>query len=56
MHFSPFPDTVYEWVEWMWRMSERSGCGEYLKRIFICVSPKNYPYVFLFCMDDNVEI
>ena len=38
--FSPLSNTVYEWVEWMWRMSERSrvnvgneraeqsGCGE----------------------------
>ena len=23
--FSPLSNTVYEWVEWMWRMSERSG-------------------------------
>ena len=23
--FSPFPNTVYEWVEWMWRMSKQSG-------------------------------
>ena len=22
--FSPLSDTVYEWVEWMWRMSKRS--------------------------------
>ena len=22
--FSPLSNTVYEWVEWMWRMSERS--------------------------------
>ena len=40
VHFSPSSNTVYEWVEWMWRMSEqsgvdveneraeRSGCGE----------------------------
>ena len=40
VHFSPLSNTVYEWVEWMWRMSEwsgvdvekeqveRSGCGE----------------------------
>ena len=42
----------------MWRMSsgmvvenERSGCGEYLMRIFICVWPKKYLYVFLFCID-----
>ena len=31
--FPPLSDTVYEWVEWMWRMSERSVCGQYLKRI-----------------------
>ena len=29
-------------------MSERTGCGEYLMRIFIC---KKYFYVFLFCTD-----
>ena len=36
MHFSPLSTTVYEWVEWMWRMSkqrrvdvERSGYGQY---------------------------
>ena len=23
--FSPLYNTAYEWVEWMWRMSERSG-------------------------------
>ena len=23
--FSPLSNTVYEWVEWMWRMSEQSG-------------------------------
>ena len=23
--FSPLSDTVYEWVEWMWRMSKQSG-------------------------------
>ena len=23
--FPPLSNTVYEWVEWMWRMSERSG-------------------------------
>ena len=23
--FSPKYNTAYEWVEWMWRMSERSG-------------------------------
>ena len=38
--FSPLSNTVYEWMEWMWRMNEqsgvdveneraeRSGCGE----------------------------
>ena len=31
VHFSPLSNTVYEWVEWMWRRSKRSGCGEYLK-------------------------
>ena len=40
-----------ERAEWMWRMSERSGCREYLMRIFICVWPKKYFYVFLFCID-----
>ena len=25
VHFSPLYNTAYEWVEWMWRMSERSG-------------------------------
>ena len=24
-----------ERAEWIWRMSKRSGCGEYLKRIFV---------------------
>ena len=38
----------------MWRMSKQSGCGQYLKRIFICVCTKIYSYVFLFCID-NVE-
>ena len=40
VHFSPLYNTAYEWVEWMWRMSEwrgvdveneqavRSGCRE----------------------------
>ena len=23
--FSPLSNAVYEWVAWMWRMSERSG-------------------------------
>ena len=55
--FPPLSNTVYEWVkwrmssEWMWRKSERSGCGEYLLRIFICVWQKKYFYVFLFCTD-----
>ena len=35
----------------MWRMSEQSGCGQYLKKIFICVCKK----ILLFCIDDNVE-
>ena len=30
---------------------QRSGCGEYLMRIFICVLQKKYFYVFLFCID-----
>ena len=34
MDFSHLSTTV-EWVEWMWIMSGRSGCGQYLKRIFI---------------------
>ena len=33
VHFFSFVETVYEWEEWMWRMSERSGSGQYLKRI-----------------------
>ena len=32
-------------------MSERTGCGEYLMRIFICVWQKKYFYVFWFCID-----
>ena len=24
VHFSPLSNTLYEWVEWMWRMSKRS--------------------------------
>ena len=40
----------------MWRMSERSGCGQYLKRIFSYLRlQKKYSYVILFCIDDNVE-
>ena len=31
--------------------NERSGCGEYLMRIFISVWQKNNFYVFLFCID-----
>ena len=50
VHFSPLSNTVYEWVEWMWRMSGRSGvdveneraeqsvCGQYLKRIRLLLS------------------
>ena len=45
--FSPLSNTVYEWVEWMWRMSERSGCGQYLKMIFICVCKKILSCVFV---------
>ena len=52
--FPPLSNTVYEWVKW--RLSsgvdvKRSGCGEYLMRIFICVWQKKYFYVFLFCID-----
>ena len=25
LHFSPLSNTPYEWVEWMWGMSEQSG-------------------------------
>ena len=42
-------DVENERVEWMWRMSEWSGCGQYLKRIFICICN----YVFLFCIDEH---
>ena len=60
--FSHLSNTVYEWVEWMWRMSKRSGvdveneranvCGQYLKRIFICVWQKNKLLcVFYLCID-----
>ena len=38
-----------EHAEWMWTIP-------YLKRIFICVCKKIYSYVFLFCIDDNVEV
>ena len=31
-----------------WRMSERSGCGEYLMRIFICVWQKKNTFM-CFC-------
>ena len=50
--FSPLSNTVYEWVGWMWRMSERSGCGQYLKRIFIFVCKKILLCVLL-CIDDK---
>ena len=40
-------------------MSEQSGCGQYLKTIrFLLAFEKNieiHSYVFLFCIDDNVE-
>ena len=35
-------------------MSERNGCGQYLKRMLFAFE-KKYSYVFLFCIDDNVE-
>ena len=36
VHFSPLSNTVYEWVEWMWRMSEQlSGCGESASRVYV---------------------
>ena len=41
--FPPLSNAVYEWVEWMWRMSEQSGCGQYLKRIRL----KNVSYNIL---------
>ena len=47
--FSPLSNTVYEWVEWMWRMSERSGCGQYLKRIF-AFAKKNTLMCFCFVL------
>ena len=39
-----------ERAEWMWVdvESERSGCGEYLMRIFISFGKKTNFYVFLF--------
>ena len=42
--FPPLSNTVYEWVEWMWRMSERSGVdvenerAECLKRIRVLLA------------------
>ena len=41
----------------MWRMSELSVCGQYLKRIrfLLAFTKKNSCYVFLFCIDDSVE-
>ena len=58
--FLPLSNTVYEWVEWMWRMSERSVCGLYVKRIRVLLAFAKkileiHSYVFLFCFDDNVE-
>ena len=44
-------DVENERAKWMWRMSELSGCGEYLMRIFICIWQKKYFYVFFFCID-----
>ena len=41
-------DVENERAEWMWRMSEQSGCGEYLMRIFICVWQKK----ILLCVFD----
>ena len=53
VHFSPLCKTVYEWVDWMWRMSQRSGvdveneqrsgCGQYLKRIRFCLHLHFFP-------------
>ena len=44
----------------MWRMSKWSVCGQYMKRIrFLLSFAKKileiHSYVFLFCIDDNVE-
>ena len=39
----------------MWRMSERSGCGEYLKRIFICIWQKSTFMCFCFVLIYSVE-
>ena len=35
VHFSPLSNTVYEWVEWMWRMSKWSGM-DVAKRGLLC--------------------
>ena len=48
--FSPLSNTVYVWLEWMWRMSEQSGCGEYLKRKFISVLQKRTFMCFSFVL------
>ena len=60
--FSPaLSNNVYEWVEWMWRMSKRSGCGQYHIWIGLFLFALFFyfleirSYVFLFCIDDNVE-
>ena len=69
--FSPLYNAVYEWVEWMWGMSERSRVdveneeAECMWTIseedkvftFICKKEilEMHSYVFLFCIDDNVE-
>ena len=68
--FPPLSNTVYEWVEWMWRMSERSGVDVENERVecMWTISEEDkgitsvckkileiHSYVFLFCFDDNVE-
>ena len=39
-----------ERAEWLWRMSEQSGCGEYLMRIFIAFGKKNTFMCFCFVL------
>ena len=53
-------DVESEQVEWMWRMSERRGCGQYLKRIrFLLAFAKTfflkYTHVFLINMSLTSE-
>ena len=48
-------DVENERAEWMWRMSERSGCGEYLMRTFICVWKKKILlYVFVYKHEPDI--